>query len=384
MNPDGSILLSSSDEAALEAFQQKLAEIAAEKKAAAEPAPQAEPAAQAPQTAENATATETENNVQLTESEESEDRNDFLSQNGYLSYMTEENMEKARSRVLMESRNYTVYRVENVGVNQIVPRLQTYLADRINRRNVNNYYDYYSSSGVNVQTIGTNTNLTFQADVALNTLMVYGTKADRDAVGALLVVLDDVTLFPQPITKPYKIKVENTSPTRMAQQVLSAFSRKFQTTLLPGNLSPRIMPNMATNSLEVYAPEALAKEIEEYVKEVDKDILEESVRKVRVVELHSINSKVLAQYLTNLRTQQTLPQTFSTPYIGGAGMFSPMTSPGMMNAMARQRAQGGYGGYGGGYGGYGGGYGGSYGGAGRTGAPYPGAGAAAGRIPRGF
>ena len=279
--------------------------------------------------------------------------------NAYLSYMTEENLAKAKERVLMDSRNYTVYRVENVGVAQIVPLLQTYLADRINRRAMDSYGygGYYSGSGINVRTIGTGTQLTFQPDAALNTLMVYGTRADREAVGAMLVILDNVDLFPQPITKPYKIKVENTSPTRMAQQVLSAFSRKFQTTLLPGNLSPRIMPNMATNTLEVYAPEALAKEIEEYVKEVDKDILEETVRKVRVVELKSINSKVLAQYLANLRMPTTAPQMYSTPYIGS---MSPMMNPQrgygmmgnpMMNAANRQRNMMTTGGYGYGTGG---------------------------------
>ncbi|MBR5758504.1 MAG: hypothetical protein IKX88_07905, partial [Thermoguttaceae bacterium] len=285
--------------------------------------------------------------------------------NGYLSYMTEENLAKSKERVLMDSRNYTVFRVENVGVQQIVPLLQTYMADRINRRA--NDYGYYSSTGINVQTIGSGTQLSFQPDVALNTLMVYGTRADREAAGALIVVLDNTDLFPQPITKPYKIKVENTSPTRMAQQVLSAFSRKFQTTLLPGNLTPRIMPNVATGTLEVYAPDSLAKEIEEFVKEMDKEILEDSVRKVRVVPLESINSKVLAQYLTNLRTQQVAQQMLSTPYIG-------MTSP-MMNPQLRAGVMGGMGGaYGGGamYNAaarqrnmmlMGGGYGGNYGGA---------------------
>lgn len=353
VNPDGSLLLSSSDEAALEEFQRKLSEAVDamktdETRAVAEPAQEAEEL-------EEATAEEG--------AEEADDEDDVsgmpFDPNAYLSYMTEENLAKAKERVLMDSRNYTVYRVENVGVVQIVPLLQTYLADRINRRAMDSYGygGYYSGSGINVRTIGTGTQLTFQPDAALNTLMVYGTRADREAVGAMLVILDNVDLFPQPITKPYKIKVENTSPTRMAQQVLSAFSRKFQTTLLPGNLSPRIMPNMATNTLEVYAPEALAKEIEEYVKEVDKDILEETVRKVRVVELKSINSKVLAQYLANLRMPTTAPQMYSTPYIGS---MSPMMNPQrgygmmgnpMMNAANRQRNMMTTGGYGYGTGG---------------------------------
>ena len=358
VNPDGSLLLSSSDEAALEEFQRKLNEAVDSMKAGRS-------ADQTPQTPET-TAPANELNVAIDDSapapQSDENGASLLADpNGYLSYMTEENLAKSKERVLMDSRNYTVFRVENVGVQQIVPLLQTYMADRINRRA--NDYGYYSSTGINVQTIGSGTQLSFQPDVALNTLMVYGTRADREAAGALIVVLDNTDLFPQPITKPYKIKVENTSPTRMAQQVLSAFSRKFQTTLLPGNLTPRIMPNVATGTLEVYAPDSLAKEIEEFVKEMDKEILEDSVRKVRVVPLESINSKVLAQYLTNLRTQQVAQQMLSTPYIG---MTSPMMNPqlrggvmggaygggAMYNAAARQRnmmLMGG--GYGGNYGG---------------------------------
>ena len=271
--------------------------------------------------------------------------------------MTEENLAKARERVLLESRQYTVYKIENVGVSQIVPRLQTYLADRISANRQRGQYGYgygyeygYSNygSGINMRTISNATPLTFQPDVALNTLMVYGSKADRDAVGAMIVLLDDVDLFPQPITKPYKIRVENTSAMRMAQQVLSAFSRKFQTTLMPGNLTPRITPNPTTNSIEVYAPEQLAQEIEEYVKDVDKEILEESVRKVRIIELKTLNSKTLATYMQYLR-QQSTPTTamLNVPYMGGQSMFgNPMMMGGMgmgvnpaMNAANRARAQ---------------------------------------------
>ena len=345
-NPDGSLLISSSDQAALEEFQKKLSETIDSMKNESN-------VSEATPSTDVAPASESSDNTEQALTDEKEEVTDELLDEytnpgsaKYLSYMTEENLKKARERVLLESRTYTVFRIENVGVSQIVPRLQTYLADRINRNQNNSSrlydYDYYGSSGINMTTINQSTPLSFQPDVSLNTLMVYGSKADREAVGAMIVLLDDVELFPQPITKPYKIKVENTSTTRMAQQVLSAFSRKFQTTLMPGNLSPRITPNPATNSIEVYAPEALAKEIEEYVKEVDKEILEESVRKVRVIELKSMNSKVLASYLQNLRAQQSQPQFLTMPYIGGtAGPMTPM-NPYMgfnpqMNAANRAR-----------------------------------------------
>ena len=349
VNPDGSLMLSSSDEAALEEFQSRLAAVVEEMKARNE-------ASGASETQDVATSPDSE--TQPSETAENASNDDLSSPDSpkYLSYMTEENLAKARERVLLESRQYTVYKVENVGVSQIVPRLQTYMADRLNQNNrqrgfdsydygLGLYRDFSNFGGIELKTMSNPTPLTFQPDMTLNTLMVYGSKADRDAVGAMIVLLDDANLFPQPITKPYKIKVENTSTTRMAQQVLNAFQRKFQTTLMPGNLSPRISPNPSTNTLEVYAPEELAKEIEEYVKEVDKEILEESVRKVRVIPLTSMNSKVLATYLTNLRAQQSAANAMlSAPYIGGnPGMM--MMNPMMMNPGAR--FQGGFGGAGG-------------------------------------
>ena len=359
VNPDGSILLSSSDENALEEFQRNLTNVVEGMKTQYEANREGKTEENVGAEPESQPTTESENEpAPLVNVMEASDDPDSPK---YLSYMTEENLAKARERVLLESRQYTVYKVENVGVSQIVPRLQTYLADRINvnqtGRGRNGYgygsgygsgydYDYYGgSSGITMRTITPPTQLSFREDPALNTLMVFGSKADREAVGAMLVLLDDVNLFPQPITKPYKIKVENTSALRMAQQVLNAFSRKFQTTLMPGNLTPRISPNPTTNSLEVYAPEELAKEIEEYVNEVDKEILEESVRKVRVIELKSINSKTLATYMQHLRQQQAPTGMLSTPYIGGQGIFPQGGMYGRAmtpayGAAARARAQG--------------------------------------------
>ena len=228
VNPDGSILLSSSDENALEEFQRNLTNVVEEMKTQYE-ANRAQAELAAPQDAttnESGVENDEENNAPLVATTAPSDDPESPK---YLSYMTEENLAKARERVLLESRQYTVYKIENVGVSQIVPRLQTYLADRISANRQRGQYGYgygyeyvYSNygSGINMRTISNATPLTFQPDVALNTLMVYGSKADRDAVGAMIVLLDDVDLFPQPITKPYKIRVENTSAMRMAQQVL--------------------------------------------------------------------------------------------------------------------------------------------------------------------
>ncbi|MBQ5790024.1 MAG: hypothetical protein IIW01_07015, partial [Thermoguttaceae bacterium] len=336
LNEDGVATIYSSDEEALDEFQRRLTAVVDAMKTPAQTEPVATQAVEPAQTAAPEAPADEEAAAQL---DEPTVPNAF----SHLSYMTPENREKARERVLMESRNYTVYRVKNVGVQQILPRLQTWMADRA--QNASPYY-YYQSSGVSITNMQQSVPLSFQPDVALNTITVYGSKADRDVAGAMIVHLDTVELFPQEITKPHKIKVANTSPTRMAQQVLNAFSRKFQTTLMPGNQSPRIYPNVTTGNLEVYAPENLALEIEEYVKEVDREILEESVRKVRVVELKSMNSTVLTQYLQNLSSRQTTATMLSTPYVPSTTTpFMPQMTRGMGMTPRFYGGMGGYGGY---------------------------------------
>ena len=136
-NPDGSLLISSSDQAALEEFQKKLSETIDSMKNESN-------ASEATPSTDVAPASESSDNTEQALTDEKEEVTDELLDEytnpgsaKYLSYMTEENLKKARERVLLESRTYTVFRIENVGVSQIVPRLQTYLADRINR-NQNN------------------------------------------------------------------------------------------------------------------------------------------------------------------------------------------------------------------------------------------------------
>ena len=82
-----------------------------------------------------------------------------------------------------------------------------------------------------------------------------------------------------------------------------------------------------------------------------------NIRKVRVVELKSMNSTMLTQYLQNLRSRQTAATMLSTPYVGSTTPMAPRQNFGR-GAMGRYPAMGGYGGYGGypgpmgGYGGY--------------------------------
>lgn len=232
-----------------------------------------------------------------------------------LTTMLEQSRSDVSQKLVLEGRDFSIYKVEKVSVSQILPQLRSYLYDRIYpNRTLFTSSEAAQKKGIRFGTIGSGPRITFTPDYTMNTIMVNGNRNDRELAGAMIVLLDKPELFPQAITKPYKIKVRNAPVGRMAQQVLVAFQRKLMSTRLPGDQLPRISPNPTTGILEIYAPEELAKEIESYVKEMDEEIVNDPVQKVHVIELKNINSSVLQRYLTNLRQMNT-PAWPVSPYM---------------------------------------------------------------------
>ena len=217
--------------------------------------------------------------------------------------LTRQHRKAAEEHLVMEDRDYSVYKVENVSVDQMISRLRVYMADKLAARPAPPATT--SRNGVTVKPISSGARLSFQPDNVMNTIMVKGKKADREEAGAMIALLDKAELFPQPITKPVKIPVRNTSVTKMAQQVLNVFQLKFMTVKLPGGLSPRILPNVDTNVLEIFAPKELADEIAQYVKETDEEILEDKTSQVKIIPLEEVNAVVFQKYIDNLKGPQS-------------------------------------------------------------------------------
>ncbi|MBQ3387893.1 MAG: hypothetical protein IJG60_01615 [Thermoguttaceae bacterium] len=209
----------------------------------------------------------------------------------------------AQDKLVMEDRDYAVYKVENVSVDQMIARLRVYMSDKLTAKAAPQPVS--GRNGVTVTPLSTGPRLRLQPDNEMNTIMVIGKKSDRDEAGAMIALLDKAELFPQPITKPVKIPVRNTSVVKMAQQVLNVFQLKFRSTRLPGGLTPRILPNTDANVLEVFAPKELAEEIAQYVKETDEEILEDKTSQVKIVPLEEINAMVFQKYIDNLKGPQS-------------------------------------------------------------------------------
>ena len=277
-NDDHSLTITSSDTAALDEFQTRLLAILGE--------------------------TQREDAVDFFDGSPAENRTDAAPrETKNLRALTRRHRKAAEERLVMEDRDYSVYKVENVSVDQMIARLRVYMADKLTARPAAPATT--GRGGVTVKPVSSGPRLSFQPDNVMNTIMVKGKKADRDEAGAMIALLDKAELFPQPITKPVKIPVYNTSVTKMAQQVLNVFQLKFMSMKLPGGLSPRILPNADTNVLEVFAPKELAEEIAQYVKETDEEILEDKTSQVKIIPLEEVNAVVFQKYIDNLKGPQS-------------------------------------------------------------------------------
>ena len=205
-------------------------------------------------------------------------------------------LKRLNSRIVFEGRDYTIYSVRNISANVIYQRLQIVLRDKIQR-------------GQTQQSGAANTaGIPFQItpDIAANTIMVRGSRVDRQEV-AKLIALFDVSELPgeRIVQKPITVPIENTEANRVFNEVQKVYGVKMAMTQLPGGVQPRIVVNSTTNSLEIFAPEPLATELAEYIKEVDNRAQEEPGRKLHVIQM-GVKASVVQQAIFQMQQQMRM------------------------------------------------------------------------------
>ena len=176
--------------------------------------------------------------------------------------------------IVYEGRDYTIYSVRNISAQVVYGRLLLPLRDKL-------YPQQSRFAGT-----GRATQLYIEPDITANTLIVWGSKADRLEVGKLIATFD-VSELPgeKMVRKPISVPIENTEASRVWNDVMKVYQSKLRMTQLPGGLTPQIYVNNTSNSLEVFAPEPLATELKEYIEEVDRRAVAEGGRKIHVIPL---------------------------------------------------------------------------------------------------
>ena len=222
-------------------------------------------------------------------------------------------LNRINSGIVFEGRDYTIYSVRNISAAVVNQRLQIVLRDKIQR----GLMQQPGAAG----TVGLPLQIT--VDIAANTIMVRGSRVDRQEA-ANLIALFDVSELPgeRIVQKPITVPIENTEANRVYNEVMKVYGTKMRMTQLPGGMTPQIIVNATTNSLEVFAPEPLATELAEYIKEVDAKAQEEPGRKLHVIQT-GVKASVIQQAILQMERQmrmQMQPYPYPSPYAYPGGM----------------------------------------------------------------
>jgi type II secretory pathway component GspD/PulD (secretin) len=222
--------------------------------------------------------------------------------------------------IVAEGRDYTIYSVSNISANAVYQRLLLPLKDKLN-----------PTQARFTGTARSPIPLTIQPDITANTIIVWGSKADRMEVGKLI-ALFDVSELPgeRIVTKPKTVPIENTEANRVWNEVMKVYRVKLGMTQLPGGITPQIIVNNTTNSLEIFAPEPLSTELAEYIKEVDNKAQDEPGRKLHVIQT-GVKASVIEAAILDMQRRMRMqmqpygmqpygypyPSPYPYPYPGG-------------------------------------------------------------------
>ncbi len=214
------------------------------------------------------------------------------------------------SRVVLEGRDYTIYSVRKISATVIYQGLLTMLRDKLNpalRRGGRGYYYGYGGMGQRKQ-------LELTVDPSMNTITARGSKSDREEVGRFIEVLEASQLEKTAnVLKPINVPVENVAATEILRQVLAVFQQRLYMTPLPGGGYPRVVLNTTSNSLDIFAPEPLASDLKEYIKELDEKAPTQQVQKIHVLRPSTTNSSTIKEAIDAIQRSSALKYMMSNP-----------------------------------------------------------------------
>lgn len=243
------------------------------------------------------------------------------------------------NRVVYENRDYTIFAVHNISASVVAQKLQVYMRDRITPRTQpqNPYRRGYGGGWGYSTPTSTRRTLEITPDTAENTIMVRGSKKDREEVVRMIEMLDVSQLRDKAVVvKPINVPLENEQNTVILQQVLEVFQGQILSTTLPGGGRPRISLNRTSNSLDIFAPQPLAGEIEAYIKELDEAVPLRQSQRVHVIRPTNTNSATIQRAIVEIQKSALLKHQLANPGWGNSGWgYSGWGNPGYSPSFGR-------------------------------------------------
>ncbi len=186
-------------------------------------------------------------------------------------------------------RNITVFQIENSDAIEVAEKLQGLFS---------------SSRSTWRRGIG---DVSIVADERLNTIMVQGSRIDRETIESLIRVLDSSRAEGD---KPRIIPLRNVEADEVADVVREVFRSQMtptsssrsrsSTSSVRRRMTPSVSVDNATNSLIVMAPAPLMEEILELVNTLDQTAGENPARRLKIIPLTKVSSSRVQEALDKI------------------------------------------------------------------------------------
>ncbi len=225
------------------------------------------------------------------------------------------------ARTGFASRDYSVFQIQNSTASQIAQTLQQLFRTRDPQTAADGPSRYgYGRSGYGYG-YGYGYGSRMQAplivpDDRLNTILVKGTRADRQTIEGLLELLDTAEMAESVATafEPKTIPIKHTEATRVMQMVQSLYRSYFATGMANSNFTPQITVDEITNSLIVKAAPAVLEEITKFAQSLDTAADEDAAERLHVIQLKSANALRVQEMLNAMMRGGTSGYGGTSPY----------------------------------------------------------------------
>ena len=187
-------------------------------------------------------------------------------------------------------RDYSIFQIQNTTASEVAQTLQQLFGSRSSRTASNRSarYGYGGTSGYTRQTPAP----LIVPDDRLNTLLVKGTRADRQTIEGLLEIIDTAEMAESVAAayEPKRIPLKHTDASRVMQMIQTVYRAYFSTTSTTSNFTPQLTVDEITNSLIVKAPPHIVEDITKFAESLDTAADEDPARRLRVIPLKSANA----------------------------------------------------------------------------------------------
>ena len=225
------------------------------------------------------------------------------------------------SRMGFAHRDYSIFQIENTTASDVAKTLTQLFQRRDPRTSGSSRYGYsqYGSTRYRYGSYGQTQAPLIVPDDRLNTILVKGTRADRQTIEGLLEIIDTAEMAESVAAayEPKMIPLKHTDASRVMQMVQTVYRSYFATASANSNFTPQLTVDDITNSLIVKAPPHILDDITKFAESLDVAADENAAESLRVIPLKKANAMRAQEMLNALLrgfqriSGQPLPIRFS-------------------------------------------------------------------------